>query len=349
MAYTALPMTDVNNWDLEYKDKAEELEKERDPLARQRLQAELRELGEQIEARIVLDMGKVEDYHAEHAGNVKAWQAQAVKLGKTAQALAAGYKKNPKRTEAVPQIKRILTELAEIDRAITDDATLMGAAWFDYRQGVATHLPEEYLARFKVMRSTTMNAGKAVQVRQQQVVTIRREVKALLAITDKVKLKVAIKANTGTDRPIQEARRLATELAARELKLLNELRDPPQGQAKPLSLRNGAPKIEDLVEEGKQLSALDMTNWRGAVANGASAAGLMVNRLAGMQKILDSTKKGLRSAELKDATVQTQLAAAVKHITDAKQDVKVGQGYLKRMKAALAKLESRYKAQQRKK
>ena len=128
------------------------------------------------------------------------------------------------------------------------------------------------------------------------------------------------------------------------------MRDPPGLQAKPLSLETTAPILESTVKDTKTvLTPQAMIAMRGSVANGVSAAKLMETRLAAMLKVYEATKKGLRSAELKDGTVQAQLALALKHITDAKKDVKDGQAYLKRMQAALAKIESKFKTQQRKK
>jgi len=350
MAYTALPSTQVETWDGDYNDLTNELANENDERARRLIEREMATLGGKIEKRLILDMGKVQGYYNQHVKKVDLWLAEALKLGKTAEGLVSKYKANPQRTEYVAQIKLIHTRLGTIDQAITDDANDMGAAWFQYRAGVATHTPAKYKAKFLAMRSIMINDSKSLSVKQQKVVTTKRQVKALLAITDKAKLKTAIKAGTGTDRPIATAQQLATDLVARELKLLTELRDPPGLQSKPYTLETTAPLMENSARDKNiVLDNQMMISYRGSIANAVSAVKLMETRLAAMTKIYDSTKKGLRSTELQDATVKAQLAQAAQHVADAKTDIKTTTGYLKRMKAALAKLEAAYKAQQRKK
>lgn len=350
MAYTLLPATQVSTWDDEFEDLTDELANETNERARRLIEREMESLGVKIEKRLLLDMGKARGYYNQHVTKTNTWLAEALKLGKTAEALAAKFKSNPAKTEYVAQIKLIQVRLDAINQAITDDANDMGAAWFQYRGAVAGNVPAKYKAKFLALRSSMMNDSKSLSPKQQQVVTTKRQVKALLAITDKAKLKSAIKAGTSTDRPLATAQQMATALAARELKLLNELRDPPGLQSKPATLENVTPVLENSA--GDKVTKWDnqaMITFRGSVANGTSAVKLMETRLAGMVKIYDSTKKGFRSTELKDDTVKTQLALAAQHVADAKADVKKSSGLLKRMRAALAKLESTYKAQQRKK
>lgn len=350
MAYTALPATQIDTWDNEYNDLTNELANENNERARRLVQREMDSLGGKIEKRLLLDMGKVRGYYNQHVSKVDVWLAEALKLGKTAEALASKFKSNPKKTEYVAQIKLIETRLGAIHKAITDDANDMGAAWFEYRGAVAGHTPAKYKAKFLALRSSMMNDSKSLSPKQQQVVSTKRQVKALLAITDKAKLKRAIKAGTGPDRPLATARQLATALAARELKLLNELRDPPGLQSKPFALENATPLIENSAsDKTTQLTNQDMITYRGSIANGVSAVKLMETRLAAMTKIYDSTTKGFRNAELKDDTVKAQLALAAQHVADGKADIKTTTGYLKRMQTALAKLEATYKAQQRRK
>ena len=121
MAYTSLPGTVVSKWDDDYDDLKKQLAKEKDPIKKRKLTYDMSQLVNKIEARLNKDIRSVKTYYGQHATVVDKCLANAAKEYKNAKKLASDFKKSPKKTEFVPQLKRSIQLITASEKALKDE------------------------------------------------------------------------------------------------------------------------------------------------------------------------------------------------------------------------------------
>jgi hypothetical protein len=168
MAYASVSTDTVSDLCDDWADRAAQLPTTTDLPTKQRLEREMKNLGDQVVQRLDTDMGVIEGYFAQHQANVAKWEKEAEKLLKDAKLTTVKFKKNPKLLELPPQLtffaKQIGLRATNLDR----DAHDYGDAWKTYRanpwaqKSGAAKFPDEYTKEFMTRRNRVINDQKEV-------------------------------------------------------------------------------------------------------------------------------------------------------------------------------------------
>jgi hypothetical protein len=189
-----------------------------------------------------------------------------------------------------------------------------------------------------------------IATKRQQIVQIRREVKALQTITEKAALKRDIKQGTGQDRSPDEAYAVVDEINRKLDKMVAELARPRGMTSPPYSIETNADSLEQHANDANWVKVpSNLLLDRSYLKNAETTYKVSATQATTMVNVLAISKRGLRSHELKDPGVIARLATAQKKITDVQKDLKTYLGHLNRAKKAMAKLESKFKAEAKKK
>jgi len=348
MAYNPVPATDIKDLDDDYKDAADNLPGATDNAARARITSQMQSLATQIEERANKDLRIVQGYFAQHQRAINQMQTQAKAELKNAQDLAAKFKKDPKKTEFVPQVKRSVQKLDTLYKGMKADALSFGQAWFGYRGSFATHVPKKHLATAYAIRSKLMNDQKVMSAIFEQVKGMHREAASLVLIMDKAAMKRDITKHHAAQRPIGDAQQIARDGSAKIQSILADVQNPKGLKPKPNSIASSLNTLRGFVnnkkyDEPTRIAAEGM--WKNAEA----AFKAMGPKIASMDKLYENTKKALRSNELTDNTVKNELASAAAAIKTAKTDLKKYTGEYNQAKSFFTKWQSGFKSAQKKK
>ena len=348
MAYNAVPTTDIGNLDDDYKDAADQLPGATDNSARARITAQMQSLATQIEERANKDVRIVQGYFAQHQRTINQMHNQAKAELKNAKDLAAKFKKDAKKTEFVPQVKRSVQKLDTLYKGMKADALSFGQAWFGYRGTFAGNVPKKHLATFFAARSKIMNDQKVMSAIFEQVKGMHREAASLVPIMEKAAMKRDITKNQGTQRPIADAQKIARDGSAKIQAILADVQNPKGLKPRPNSITSSVNTLRGFVNN-KSYAEATRISAEGMWKNAEGAFKAMGPKIASMDKLYENTKKALRSNELTDNTVKNELTSAAQAIKTAKTDLKKYTGEYNQAKSLFTKWQSGWKAAQKKK
>lgn len=349
MTYRLLDDTDIQDWDTDYHTAAQALNGEADDAERAKLTARMQSLGTQVEEHLHQVGRQIRAYFAQHSGKVDNWVRLSEQAIKQARKAADAHKKNP--TSGAPaQIQQAADDMTLWAQAITSDAQAFGAAWFNYRNNVATHLPEKYLAAFKAARAKVMEDQKAITIKHAKIKGYAAEAQGLLKVVAKATMKAGIKAGTGVQRDIALAQQDARDLAAQMAAELDELRTPRGLATQPAAISNA---MQMAKADAKDKTFTKTPGNAAAVAarkkTFESGIKLMRTKAAAMEKLLAAKTKGFRKGELSDPTVRAEIKQANQSLKDAQADLKVSEAEAKKGREAIAAIEARWAAKAKKK
>ncbi|MCC7358615.1 MAG: hypothetical protein IT317_04010 [Anaerolineales bacterium] len=318
---------------------------------RNRLQKLLDHQGELVQARLLHDIGTIEQGFAQHQQTVARLEREAVEYMADAKQVTAGIKKDPTRKELQDQLKHFAKQIADRATAIDRDAHDYGDSWRTYRAnpwgGAANVLkfPDKFITEFMARRAAIINDQKAIGTSLEKVRALKREADSLTLIVNKAAMKQGIKAGTGAQRPITDARKIAADGAAQIATLLADLKVPKSLQPKPDSITANAKSLNNTVT-GKNWpkDAPGMKTFEGLWKNAEAGYKRMVTYEANMKKLYVNVQKGLRSTEMKDAQVKASLVAIVTDIKAAGTLLKAKAKDYASAKAAYPKIAAAYQA-----
>lgn len=342
MAYANLSTADVGKWDTKYHQLEQQFPTLTNPIAKRKTMAQMETYATRVEERINRDMRTVQDYFEQHKRTVNQLLAEANQEIKYARSIAAKYKKDPRKTEYVPQLKHSAKKLGDLHKAMKADALDFGQAWFGYRGSPTNHIPRKHLTTFFSVRSRLMNEQKVMSSLFEQVKAMQREAASLVAVAEKATMKADIKRNQGQQRPIADAQRIAADAAAQVAKILQDLQNPKGTKPQPTSITSGRNALRGFVQ-AKNYSEATRISAEGMWKNAEAAYKAMLPKVASMETLYANAKKALRSNELTDNTVKLHLASIAQAIKTAKTDLKKSEGEYKEARSYFSTWQSGYK------
>jgi hypothetical protein len=344
MPYKVLDDHDLKEMNAEYKTLAESFAAEANQAEKIKLTAKMQSKGIEVEEYLNNVARQVRAYFTQHSGKVDNWLRLSDTAIANARQAAAAYKKDT--TAGVPpQLQQAVNDITLWEQAIGTDADEFGAAWFKYRVGFAAAVPAKYKAAFLALRTKVMEDQKDVTTTRTKVKGYVAEAEGLVQVAAKATMKAGIKAGTGFQRPIADARKDAKALADQMASELNLLRAPHglaiQPGAITQAMQNARTNSKDMTFTK---TTENVTSVSGRKKNVQSGIQLMRTRVASMEKLLATKTKAFRSNELSDPTVKDDVKKAKKSLKDANVDLQVSEGEAKKALDYLAVIEKRWAA-----
>jgi hypothetical protein len=284
---------------------------------RAKVTAQIQSTGIKLEERLNKDIRILKGYFTTHQDKATRWLAQSQVELKDATNLAAAFKKDPKKTELMPQLKRAIDGIDLIQQTANQDFQEYGQAIVPYRALGSTAETKKYFTTFSEIRGRMIDDEMANMVKKRQIDNLRKQADALLDVTAKASMKADIKKTGAAQRPIGDAQAAAKALVSELDHDLVELNTPPGMLPKPSTIRaqgilifTGLAANKNLVKGDKDSVDKTWKNVDGAYQTAAA-------RLATMKKVAATRTKGFRSNELSDPVVKAELAKAQDRIKTA--------------------------------